>query len=75
MSKNLTLIIAEQLIKQVEDESLESLMWFISSINRCLIVDGNMSLLEFKELVKRSCPERFDDFKRIMIEKERYVVD
>ncbi len=47
MSKNETLFIAKQVIKQVEDENLTSLMWFISAINRCLLVDENMSLLEF----------------------------
>ncbi len=75
MSKSKTLFIAQQLVKQVEEESLDSLMWFISCINRCLLVDENMSLLEFKDLVKEACPERFADFKRIMNEKKLSVID
>lgn len=75
MSQNATLFIAEQLVKQVEEESLQSFMWFISAINRCLVVDENMSLLEFKNFVKEACPNRFEEFKRIMNEKELHVVD
>jgi hypothetical protein len=74
MSKSKTLFITQQLVKQIEEESLESLMWFISCINRCLLVDENMSLLEFKNLFKEVCPERFADFKRIMNEKELSVI-
>ena len=70
-----TLFIAKELLKQIEKESLQSLMWMISAINRCLLVDETMTLLEFKDFAKNVCPERFADFESIMAMKNLDVVN
>jgi hypothetical protein len=75
MSKKSTIFAAKILIKQINDESPQSIMWLISSINRMLIVDENISLSEFKNIVKEMCPKRFEEFKYFMNEKGLYVVD
>ena len=73
--ENATLFAVGVLLRQIEEESLQSFMWLLSTVNRCLIVDENMSLIEFKNLIKQNCPERFADFKRIMEPKELPVID
>jgi hypothetical protein len=70
MSNNPTIQIAEHLLKQVENESPESLMWIISSINRMVLVDESMSLLEFKKFIGKSCPDTYNTFKSVMALKD-----
>lgn len=75
MEKNPTIFIAKELVRQVESESPESLLWIISSINRCLSVNENMGLVEFKDLIKSSCPDFFDNYKQIMQDKNLVIID
>ena len=70
-----TLFIAGELLKQIEKESLQSFMWMVSAMNRCLLVDETMTLLEFKDFAKNAYPERFADFERIMEMKNLDVVN
>jgi len=70
MLENSQVQIAEQLIKQIETESPQSLMWLISSINRLLLTDKDFSLLEFQRIVSCICPESRESFDSIMEMKE-----
>lgn len=63
------------LLKQIEKENSQSFLWLVSAINRCLLENENMTLVEFKNLIKKSCVDSFDAFKITMQEKELHVVD
>tara|TARA_R110002050_G_scaffold585_3_gene4227 strand:+ start:10488 stop:10736 length:249 start_codon:yes stop_codon:yes gene_type:complete len=62
MSENATAFIATELIKQTEVESSQSLMWIISSMNRFLILNPEMSLLDYKRIIGNSAPETYKAF-------------
>ena len=47
----------------------------LSAINRCLLDNKNMSLLEFMRFIKQNCPDGFADFERVMKMKERETVN
>ncbi|AQS93989.1 hypothetical protein BXQ17_07905 [Polaribacter sp. BM10] len=66
MSKNSTIFIAEQLIQQIDEESTQCSMWLISSINRFLKQNPNMSLLEFKRIISDLIPDTNNSFNEIM---------
>ncbi len=70
MLENSTVHIAGQIIKQIENESPQSLMWLISSINRLLLTDKDFSLLEFQRIISCICPELRESFESIMEIKE-----
>lgn len=74
-NENPTLFISGELLKQIEKESLQSFLWMLSAINRCLLVNKDMSLLEFKRFINQNCPDRFADFERVMKMKERETVN
>lgn len=75
MSKNATEFIAKELIKQIEKESPESLMWIISSMNRFLRLNPEMSLLEFKRIVGKTAPDTYNSFNSIMAIKDLKTID
>ena len=75
MSKNPTALIAEQLIKQTEAESPQSLMWMISAMNRFLLLNPSMSLLEFKRIVGQSAPDTYNTFTSIRNSKGLKTID
>ncbi len=66
MSKNPTIFIAEQLIQQIDEESTQCSMWLISSINRFLKENPNMSLLEFKRIIGDLIPDTNNSFNDTM---------
>jgi len=74
MLENSQVHIAEQLIKQIENENQQSLMWLISSINRLLLTDKDFSLLEFQRIVSCICPKTRESFESIMEMKELKIV-
>jgi hypothetical protein len=69
MLQNSTIFIAEKLIQQIDEESPQSSMWLISSINRFLKENPNMTLLEFKRRISVLIPETNNSFNEIMEEK------
>lgn len=75
MLENSQVQIAEQLIKQIENENPQSLMWLISSINRLLLTDKNFSLLEFQRIISLICPESRKSFEATMKTKELKTIN
>lgn len=75
MSKSPTVFIATELIKQIEDESPQSLMWLLSAMNRFLLLNPTMSLLEFKRIIHETAPDSSDLFKLITELKGLKTVD
>ena len=75
MSKNATEFIAKELIKQTENESPQSLMWMISAMNRCLIANPSMSLLDFKRVVGEVAPDTYHTFNAIRATKNLKTID
>jgi hypothetical protein len=63
------------LLRQIDEESSQSMLWIISAINRCLIENKNMTLKEFKNLIKQSCSDFYNVYKACMYEKELCVID
>jgi hypothetical protein len=74
MSENATAFIATELIKQIEVESSQSLMWIISSMNRFLILNPEMSLLDYKRIVGNSAPDTYKVFNDEMKIKNLKIV-
>jgi len=66
---NLTKEVNQILFKQIEDESFQSLMWILSTINRSLIQNSEMSLSEFQRDIKTACPDFFEAYQSIMDDK------
>lgn len=75
MSKCPTAFIATELIKQIEDESPQSFMWLLSAMNRFLLLNPSMSLLDFKRIIDETVPDSSDSFKSIMVLKGLKTVD
>ena len=69
------LVAVNILLKQIENESTQSMLWLVSSVNKCLLENEDMSLIEFKNLIKLACPDFFTNYKRIMNEKRLTVID
>lgn len=73
--KNPTAFIATELIKQIDSESPQCMMWMLSSMNRFLLLNPSMSLLEFKRIINETVPDSSDSFKSIMDMKGLKTVD
>jgi len=70
-----SLHIAKELIKQIEKQDAECLLWIVSSINRILLNDPSFSLLEYFDLICNVCPDITNQWKGIMISKELHVIN
>lgn len=75
MSKNPTAFIATELIKQIDNESPQCMMWMISSMNRFLKLNPSMTLLEFKRIVGQAVPDSYNSFNSIMAMKDLKTID
>jgi len=75
MEQNPTAFIATELIKQIDDESPQCMMWLISSMNRFLILNPHMSLLEYKRIVGKSAPDTYNSFHSIIAMKDLKTID
>ncbi|MEQ8625514.1 MAG: hypothetical protein RJQ00_00395 [Vicingaceae bacterium] len=53
MSAPSSRFIAEKLLEQIENKSPESSFWLMSSVNRLLVDNPNMSLRDFLGLIER----------------------
>jgi hypothetical protein len=62
------------LFKQIENESTQSFLWLLFSINRSLVHNPQMTLSEFQGSIKEACPEFFDWYLHVMKTKDLKTV-
>jgi hypothetical protein len=75
MIQNETSFIAIQLLKQIETNNEVSIIWLMSAVNRLLINESEIKLIEFSQILKDEFPEKFAIFKKSRTEKGLKIIE